>query len=161
MSKLTLKSLEKRIKALEKLKYTAPKTPTFKRDMRKEEGWKLVEDCGRDPALTIDTIPRLLHIPFLKKNEDWIAGEEVVVRARGELAANWGQQDAEFLLEHQHLIPVSYRDKYILFTGTIWQRRDGHRIVACLNWRGSKWYLRFDWLGAGYDSDDALPGLRK
>ena len=133
----------------------------FKRDMRKEDNWKLLEDWGRNPELTLDTIPNLVHVLFLKKNEGWIGGEELVIRARGDLKANWGQQDAEFLLDNQHLIPESFRDRYIVFTGTIWQGRGGDPIVAFLNWNGSKWHLNFDGLDTDYDSNNALPGLRK
>src|SRR3989344_4444850 len=67
----------------------------FARAMRKE-GWKLLED-----------------------GESSILGEELVVRAREEFKINYGQHDAEWLLEHQDEIPEEFRKYYLVFTGTV------------------------------------------
>src|SRR3989338_10507910 len=77
-------------------------TSTFKRDMRKE-GWTLSENVSRRLNSAID------GISFLKKGENYINGEEMVRRARTELDANYGQEDAEWLLEHQDQIPTEFR----------------------------------------------------
>lgn len=130
--------------------------PLFQRDMR-EEGWKLIEDTPR----TISSAAKLEQVSFLKKGEDYIDGEELILRARGGLRANYGQHDAEWLFEHQEEIPEKLREFYLLFTDTIWQACDGRRSVACLRWGGGRWDLRFRWLDASFFlSHDRLVRVR-
>ena len=125
-------------------------TPTFKRDMRKE-GWKLVEDVeGPDPETALAN--GLEGVTFLKDGEQYVNGEELVRRARGELKANLGQRHAEYWLEHQEAIPEELRSCYLVFTGTIWRDRDGYRCVPGLAWGGLRWDLDFTWLGRGFRS---------
>lgn len=85
----------------------------------------------------------------------------MVRRARIELNANSGQEDAEWLLEHQEKIPVELRKYYLVFTGTIWQGSFGYRYVACLDWRGGQWILYFRWLGCDWYSHYRLVSSRK
>lgn len=130
---------------------------SFRRDMRKE-GWKLLENVGR----RINSISDLELVSFLKSGEDYINGEEMLRRAR-ELDANYSQEDAEWLLEHQNEIPVEMRKYYIVFTGTVWQGSYGYLRVPCLYWFENDrcWCLNFPWLGDGWYSFDRLPRLRK
>jgi len=129
-------------------------TPTFKRDMRKE-GWKLVEDVeGPDPETALAN--GLEGVTFLKDGEQYVNGEELVRRARGELKANLGQRHAEYWLEHQEAIPEELRSCYLVFTGTIWRARNGDRRVPCLRWGGTRWGLYFSWLAYDFGSDDRL-----
>ena len=128
-------------------------TPTFKRDMRKEgkEGWELLEDVeGPDPETALAN--GLEGVTFLKDGEQYVNGEELVRRARGELKANLGQRHAEYWLEHQEAIPEELRSCYLVFTGTIWRDRDGYRCVPGLAWGGLRWDLDFTWLGRGFRS---------
>lgn len=112
--------------------------------MAKEAGWTLLEDTREPwPISTLDLVP------FLKGDEHYTGGEEMVRRAE-ELHANLGQRHAEFLLEHQEVIPPEFRDYYLVFPGTVWRARDGRRGVAGLCWRGERWGLRFDWLESGF-----------
>lgn len=119
----------------------------FTRDMRKES-WKLLEDAPR----RITSVKDIELVPFLKKNEKSIKGEELVLRARGELNADYGQHDAEYLLEHQDEIPAEFRKYYLVFTKTIWRDSDGRRRVPYLGFDGGHWYLRFLWLEDDYSS---------
>ena len=129
-------------------------TSTFKRDMRKE-GWTLSENVSRRLSSAID------GISFLKKGENYINGEEMVRRARTELDANYGQEDAEWLLEHQDQIPTEFRKFYLVFPGTIWRGSRGRRSVPYLYWDGDRWVLDFGWLGFGWDSLYRLVRPRK
>lgn len=129
---------------------------TFKRDMRRE-GWKLLENTSR----RLTSITDLEPVSFLKSGESHINGEEMVRRARIELDADYGQEDAEYLLEHQEEIPVELRDFYLVFTGTVWEDSNGYRCVPCLGWNGGRWYLYFYWLGVGWNDNDRLPRPRK
>lgn len=126
--------------------------PTFRRDMRKE-GWTLLEDV-EDPAEI--SAGNLDLVPFLKKGESRIDGEELVRRARGELRANLGQRHTEYLLEHQDEIPEEFRKYYLAFTGTVWRGRSGYRRAACLCWRGKRWDLDFYWLDSDFRSGDRV-----
>lgn len=128
----------------------------FMRDMRKE-GWKLLEDTPR----SITSAKDLELVPFLKDGENSIRGEELVLRARGELKANYGQHDAEYILEHQEEIPEGFRKYYLVFTGTVWEDSDGGRGVAYLRFGGERWVLSFSWLDDVFGSDDRLPRPRK
>ncbi len=129
---------------------SAPTAPAFSRDMRKE-GWTLIENVSRQ--ITSITDPKL--VPILKKGETSINGEEMVRRARAELNANLGQEDAEWLLEHQAEIPKEWRSYYLTFPGTVWQGEYGCRFVPCLRWGVAGWCLYFGWLGL-----DWLSGVR-
>ncbi len=116
----------------------------FKRDMRKE-GWTLLENQPRRLSSAI------IGVSFLRDSESSVNGEEMARRALG-LDANYGQEDAEWLLEHQDLIPVELRKFYLVFPGTKWQSRDGHRHVPFLFWSGDRWILVFSWLDDGFSS---------
>lgn len=126
----------------------------FKRDMRKE-GWTLLENQPHRLSSAID------GIPFLKESENVITGEEMVCRARAELDANYGQEDAEWLSENQDKIPAGLRNFYLVFPATIWRDSGGRRSVPCLDWNGGRWVLDFGWLGGGWISVDRLVGPRK
>ncbi len=137
----------------------------FKHDMRKEEGWTHFEseEVGFIPEINFNSLGRLELVPFLKKGEKDIGGEELVARARGELKANLGQRHVEYLLDNQHLIPEKFKGYFLVFPGTIWQRRDDHlRVVPCLGWEGSyEWCLNFRWLEGRYHSRSRLVRLGK
>lgn len=117
--------------------------------------WKLLENTPR--RLTSANIEA---VSFLKGNETYINGEEMVRRAV-ELDANYGQEDAEFLLEHQADIPKELRSLYLVFPGTKWQGSDEDRDVPCLSWDGGQWVLFFCWLDYDFDGSDRLVRPRK
>lgn len=127
---------------------------TFKRDMHKE-GWTLLYNVPRriSSAITV--------IQFLKGDENYINGEEMVRRARTELNANYGQEDAEWLLENQDKIPAELRKYYLVFPGTLWRGRRGFRCVPYLLWFGGRWCLDFGWLAVDWDSGGRLVVPRK
>ena len=127
----------------------------FAYDKRKD-GWELIEDVAFAPF----DVSKMKLVPFLKSGESSANSEEMVSRAL-ELKANFGQRDAEYLLEHQQEIPKEFRKYYIVFTGTKWRNPDGNRNVAYLNWNGKQWYLNFNWLENDWNSNDRLPRLRE
>ena len=117
----------------------------FKRDMRKE-GWTLLENAPRRLSSAIT------GISFLKEGETRINGEEMVRRARFELDADYGQEDAEWLLENQGKISAELRKFYLVFPATVWQALDGDQYVPCLSWGGDQWGLCFSWLDFDFDA---------
>lgn len=130
--------------------------PVFSRDMR-ERGWKPLEHTSR----RITSVADLELVSFLKPGEDRINGEEMVRRARHELNANLGQEDAEWLMEHQDQIPAEFRNFYLTFPGTVWQDSDGDRCVPCLYWYDGRWCLDFYWLEVDWISSVRLLRSRK
>ncbi len=128
---------------------------TFKRDMHKD-GWTLLENVPRRLSSVIE------EVPFLRRSETYINGEEMVRRARTkELDANYGQEDAEWLLDNQDKIPVALRKFYLVFPETVWQALFGRRGVPYLSWYGGQWLLSFGWLGYGFNSYARLVRPRK
>ncbi len=130
---------------------------TFGRDMRKE-GWTLESDVPVQDDEVISAMPEL--VSFLKQGENYINGNMLMIRAT-DLGCPWGQRHAETLLKNQHLIPEEARKYYLVFTGTVWQDRDGDRGVPCLYWRGGAWCLGFGWIEGDFDSDVRLLRSRK
>lgn len=129
-------------------------TDFFKRDMRKE-GWILLDNAPRRLSSAVS------GVSFLKEDESSIDGEEMVHRARVELDANYGQEDAEWLLDNQDKIPAELRNFYPVFPATIWRDSGGRRSVPSLHWRGDGWVLYFFWLDSDWSSSDRLVVPRK
>jgi hypothetical protein len=119
----------------------------FALDKRKQ-GWKLNEDVGFEPKVTAVTEFELVE--YLKKGETFITGDELVRRAKAELAANLGQRHLEWLLDHTEDIPYWWKKFYIVAPGTKWFRPDHFRVIPGLTWMGNHWDISFDWVGAGH-----------
>jgi hypothetical protein len=111
-------------------------TGTFELDMRKE-GWTLLENSPRRISGAIDAVP------FLKNGESSVKGKLMATRAV-ELDANYGQEDAEWLLAHQDKIPAELREFYLVFPATKWQvlqNADDDPDVPYLFWDRYGWFL--------------------
>ena len=121
----------------------------FKHDMQKD-GWTLLENTPRRLSSAIT------GISFLKEGETRINGEEMARRARFDLDADYGQEDAEWLLENQDKIPVELQKFYLIFPATKWLGADGNRYVPYLYWSGGRWVLDFSWLDSGFYSYSRL-----
>lgn len=126
------------------------------------DGWTLLEDVlfdlsGQDGKLFVPDI-----VEFLKPNEFFVNGEEMKRRGREELNAHLGQHHAEYLMEHQELIPKEWRGKYYLvFPGTVWQGSYSRRLVPYLHWDGDRWCLDFHWLRGDWGPVGRLVCFRK
>ncbi|MEK9183328.1 MAG: hypothetical protein AAB849_02355 [Patescibacteria group bacterium] len=88
-------------------------------------------------------------VSFLNDDESYINGTVMRVRAVI-LKANLGLVDAKRLLDNQEEIPVEFRSKVLVFTGTLLRDSGGRLHVACLYWGGGRWCLRFDWIDGGF-----------
>lgn len=130
--------------------------PMFARDMR-HEGYTLLEHSPR----RIVSVADLELVPFLKEGEICIGGEELVIRSRGELDTNYGQEDAEWLLEHQDEIPREFRNYYLVFPATVWRRRDGPRFISYLGFGGGQWGAGLDRLEDDFGGYERLVRPRK
>ena len=126
--------------------------PAFRFNKRKD-GWILVEDNPLQKSVS-----ELEIVSFLKRGENSISGERIRQRA-AEMGGNFGQREAEYLLNHQEEIPVSWRQYYLVFPGTVWRYSDGSLGVPYLDWGCGRWSLRFSFLG--WNSDGRLLRSRK
>ncbi len=82
---------------------------------------------------------------FLKGDEESVKGDVMVKRAK-KMGANSGQDDGQYLLDHQAEIPEALRGK-VAFIFTDWRRPGDSRHVAFVGWRGGCWSRHWDWLG--------------
>ena len=96
--------------------------------------------------MTIDDhIYDILH--FLKGGEKSIVGHIMVNRAK-KMNANLGEDDGQYLLEHQQDIPVALRGK-VIFVFPDW-RRPGNPEHACyVYWNVGRWVQDWGWLDDG------------
>lgn len=107
---------------------------SFRFDFRKK-GWVLLNDVSR--RITSANIGKT---PILNESESFVGGEEMVSQANG-LGLDYGQEDAEWLLDHQNKIPTKLRGFNLVFPGTEWEDLDGRSLVPFLKWTGSEWNL--------------------
>lgn len=119
--------------------------------------WETVEDVG-----PVVGEPKLELAEFLKADESYVIGTEMVKRAKalGNLA---GQSHAERMLEQQDAIPVEWREYVLVFAGTIRRDSDGNLYVAYLGWLDGfqGWYLDFVWLDYDFSGSSRLVRLGK
>lgn len=132
--------------------------PHFKRNMSKEKGWTLESDVGFNPV--ISSVDDLERVKFLNYDEHSILCAELEKRAK-KMKANFGQQHAEWLLEHQNQIPESWRGTYIVFPGTVWHDSGSDSRLPYLLWYGGRWCLHFRWLGGRVSSGGRVVRLSK
>lgn len=89
---------------------------------------------------------------FLKRDEKNIVGHEMVKRAV-EMNAHCGQDDGQYLLDHQEDIPQNLRGK-IYFVFTNWSRPYSFDEVCYIHWKDGRWVGDWwlTWTGQ-WDSD--------
>jgi len=87
---------------------------TFLQDMSKK-GWTLRENT----LCRIESVQNLELVPFVTFNNPCISGSELRALARN-LGVNYGQEDAEFILQHKDEIPEEFQEYRLLFPGTVW-----------------------------------------
>lgn len=130
---------------------------TFKHD-RRNDGWILLENRSRRIRGPI------VGVPFLNLNNDGessVSGDVVAERAVT-LGANYGQEDAEWLLEHQQqlqekVIPEELQRCNLVFPATKWLNQGGGLIMPCLRLRTfQQWQLIFILLDDEFSGRDRL-----
>jgi len=136
--------------------FTKTPKPNLRYDKRKD-GWTLLGHAPRRIVSVADLEP----VPFLRQDESSIRGYDLIDRARYELDANLGQEDAEFILEHEAEIPESLQSFCLVCTATIWRSPDGVLRVAYLYCYGRRWRLFWGWLEGGFSTNGRLLRPRK
>jgi len=56
----------------------------------------------------------------------------------------------DHLLANPHLIPETWKGKYVFFWGTVYRSSDSDPYVRYLGWFGGRWSWSYDWLGSGW-----------
>ncbi len=74
---------------------------------------------------------------FLKGDEEIISGNGMVRQAK-EMLAHLGEDDGQYLLDHQQNIPENFRGK-VYFVFTNWHRPDGSGDVCYVYWDDDRW----------------------
>ena len=130
---------------------TLPATPTgFNRSLTKED-WTLIENVEANIPFRVSAFSLEL-IEFFERREGLaIVGDEMKKRSKA-LKAHHGQKLAELLLLNQSQIPREWRQFYIAFPATIWQRQDDRRLlIPYLGWFEGQWVLYFGGLERGWN----------
>jgi len=81
---------------------------------------------------------------FLQGNEKLVKGDIMVTRAVN-MNANLGEDDGQYLLDHQDEIPAVLRNR-VVFVFTDWRHPSGPERVCSLCWDGSRWIKYWYWL---------------
>ena len=88
---------------------------------------------------------------FLRGDEKSVSGSVMVERAK-EMQANLGQDDGQYLLDHQKEIPEALRGK-VVFVFPDWRHPVDPVRVACVSWNGIRWVQDWHWLGHDFHDD--------
>lgn len=93
-------------------------------DMRKQ-GWTLVKDTSNAKLF----LPSQLKlVSLLPEGERYIRGGGLLEEWAKEMGANFGQEQAEYLLRHQQEIQEEWGQFDLLFPGTMWRHHRPYGI---------------------------------
>jgi len=124
-----------------------------------QKGFDLIESGGMKPTLSGEVV--LDFVSVVKPGESPVSGSVMLGRAV-ELGGNPNQWDREIVLANQSLIPVSLREKWLVFPATKWRDRDsGREYVPIADWDDDCWIPRLALLGDGWRAGDFLLVPRK
>ncbi|TSC84381.1 MAG: hypothetical protein G01um101413_676 [Parcubacteria group bacterium Gr01-1014_13] len=127
-----------------------PKLPSeLLADRLKKKGWAIVENVKPSKFEVKD----LELVSILKDGEESVDGDTMRQRATN-LKANFGLDDAKYILDHQAEIPVEFRGKYLIFPGTLFDCMH----IPSIRWEDGKWQFGFIPVSFGfnYGDDDLL-----
>jgi len=107
------------------------------------EGWTVAEHRERG-QLKWNPDMVSLYLSDSQKDNKTIRGHELRKELENQLVLNANVLD--YLLNHQGLIPETWKGKQIFFWGTIYHDQDGSLCVRCLYWVGGRWDGDYRWL---------------
>ncbi|MFA5986636.1 MAG: hypothetical protein WC819_04800 [Parcubacteria group bacterium] len=110
------------------------------------KGWK-VERHNKCGQLEWNAKKVSLHLSKVQESGKQIKGNQLCKEIEKMPVLNANVLD--YLLAHPELIPEEWKNKVVLFWGTIYCLSDGRLAVRCLSWDGEQWY----WHGSGLDGD--------
>lgn len=95
-------------------------------------------------------------VPFLKRHEVSISGDEMVERAV-QLDATLGEEEGSFIYTHQAEIPAELREIAMVFIA--WRGSVDQCNVACVNWVSWRW--GHFWISLDNYWDDSVRLVRR
>lgn len=102
-----------------------------------EDSWKPKRTFGSASAAE-QTLAPTSSCPCLEEGENSVTGDTMMERAK-KLNANMGEEDGQFVLEHQDEIHSDFRGKsFLIFMG--WRHPNMLFNVAYLGWDGDEWF---------------------
>ncbi len=116
------------------------------------EGWRIEEDGVPIGIAEITSVGVRLET-MLETDEEYITGEQWLVRLKEANAVRLGAAEFWYLWNNQGQISAAWKKKtkgnttYVFFDGTVLRDPHGDRCTLCLYWDGSEWRWGVGWLG--------------
>jgi hypothetical protein len=129
-----------------------PKVAGALKNDKASEGWQLLEDVTEPATVSFESIEAR---QILEDGMD-LLGDEMVDYVEKMDVPKLGQRHAEYLVEHQDLIPEELRRNSLVFLGTVWLGSEGNHHVPCLSFYQGEWELTFGILEGGVESRDLM-----
>lgn len=114
------------------------------------DGWQVVEH-QKQGEFEWDPAEVSLYLSNEQQGNIYIEGNKLREELKNQKVFNTNLLD--YLLSHRELIPEEWKDKYILFWGTIYRHPGGFLCVRYLRWGGGRWDWRYRWLGLRWRSN--------
>jgi hypothetical protein len=114
------------------------------------EGWQMLEDQSEPAQISADSIEMVL---FIEEGQPDLIGEDMVEHVLA-IPSRLGQRHAEYLMEHQGMIPEEFRRYSVIFPGTIWTDSVGNHYVPYIKYRQEEWTIDFGIVEGGVDDRD-------
>lgn len=125
--------------------------PEYTNEKGNKKKWKIVDDV--QPSMF--KISDLERVSFMEDRDGLVYGYEIRKRAV-RLEANLGLVYAKYMLYNQSEIPVEFREKCLIFTGTLLCDPIDRLHMAYLRWSDNRWNLRFIWVLNDWNDDGNL-----
>ena len=140
-----LRGLLGSVEASESIDPSAP----FQND-KTTEGWELLEDQAEPDRISEDSIELAM---FIDEGQPDLIGEDMVEHVLA-IKSKLGQRHAEYLIDHQQVIPEEFRRYSVIFPGTVWTDSVGNHYVPYIRYRQEVWALDFGIVEGGVDDRD-------
>ena len=114
------------------------------------EGWSLLEDQPDPNMISADSIELVM---FIEEGQPDLIGEDMVEHVLA-IESKLGQRHAEYLIDHQQIIPEEFRRYSVIFPGTVWTDSVGNHYVPYIRYRQEVWAIDFGIVEGGVDDRD-------
>jgi hypothetical protein len=114
------------------------------------EGWQLQVDESEPAKISADSIELAI---FIEEGQPDLIGEDMVEHLLA-IPSKLGQRHAEYLIDHQGVIPEEFRRYSVIFPGTVWTDSVGNHYVPYIKYRQEAWTIDFGIVEGGVDDRD-------
>ncbi len=88
----------------------------------------------------------VLYLSEKQQKEGKVSGMELRAELRDTYKHVLNDNVLDYLLEHQEIIPEDWRDKKILFWGTLYSSNNGFLSIYSMYWDGFLWHKKSKWV---------------